>query len=60
MTARIIAGSCKKHMIHLPIESIVSKWYGESEKSLTKVNIYFMRCAARATDKLWIVDFRYM
>ena len=37
MSARIIAGACNLHMIHLPVESIVSKWYGESEKSLTKV-----------------------
>ena len=37
MSARIIAGSCNRHMIHIPLETIVNKWYGESEKSLSKV-----------------------
>ena len=60
MSARIIAGSCKKHMIHLPIESIVSKWYGESEKSLTKVRAFVMRDTADKTLMFDDLGFRYL
>lgn len=37
LTARIIAEQCDRPMIHLAIENIVSKWYGDSEKKLAQV-----------------------
>ena len=37
LTAKIIACECDKAMVHLPVESIASKWYGESEKKLSQV-----------------------
>jgi ATP-dependent 26S proteasome regulatory subunit len=35
--ARIIANESNGKMIYVPIESIVTKWYGESEKNLSKI-----------------------
>lgn len=37
LTARIIAQEAGIPMIHIPIESIVSKWYGESEKKMSAI-----------------------
>ncbi|KAH9152445.1 hypothetical protein AeRB84_005130 [Aphanomyces euteiches] len=37
LSARIIAAQAKVPLIHLPIESVVSKWYGESEQKLSKI-----------------------
>jgi SpoVK/Ycf46/Vps4 family AAA+-type ATPase len=37
LTARILASRCDKTFVHLKMDSIVSKWYGESEKNLAKV-----------------------
>lgn len=35
--ARIIAGEVKIPLVYLPIESIMSKWYGQSAKNLTSI-----------------------
>ncbi|MBI4980393.1 ATP-binding protein, partial [Candidatus Woesearchaeota archaeon] len=35
--ARIIAGEAGCQLVHVPIESIMSKWYGESERKLAKI-----------------------
>ncbi len=35
--ARIIAGDVEVPLIYVPIESIVSKWYGESEQRLAEI-----------------------
>lgn len=35
-SARIIASQASVHLIYIPLESIVSKWYGESEKLLSE------------------------
>lgn len=32
--ARLIAGETKSDLVYVPIESIISKWYGESSKNL--------------------------
>ncbi|KAH9128496.1 hypothetical protein LEN26_009101 [Aphanomyces euteiches] len=37
ISARIIAAQAKVPLIHLPIESVVSKWYGESEQKLSNI-----------------------
>eukprot|EP00607_Mallomonas_marina_P006802 CAMPEP_0182425842 /NCGR_PEP_ID=MMETSP1167-20130531/12335_1 /TAXON_ID=2988 /ORGANISM="Mallomonas Sp, Strain CCMP3275" /LENGTH=458 /DNA_ID=CAMNT_0024606875 /DNA_START=431 /DNA_END=1807 /DNA_ORIENTATION=+ len=37
LTARILANQVSKPMIHLSVEHILSKWYGESEKKLSKI-----------------------
>jgi SpoVK/Ycf46/Vps4 family AAA+-type ATPase len=44
LTARIIARESDRPMVHLPVESIASKWYGESEKKLSQVRSYRIRC----------------
>ena len=36
-TARIIANETNVPMIHIPLESVVSKWFGESEKQIAKI-----------------------
>lgn len=36
-SARIIAGEIDSPLIYLPVESIMSKWYGESENRLSNV-----------------------
>jgi SpoVK/Ycf46/Vps4 family AAA+-type ATPase len=38
--ARIIAGEVKVPLVYLPLESIMTKWYGESERNLSKVFQY--------------------
>jgi SpoVK/Ycf46/Vps4 family AAA+-type ATPase len=35
--ARLIAGETKSNLVYVPIESIVSKWYGESSKNLGNI-----------------------
>ena len=35
-SARLIASQAAVHLIYLPLESILSKWYGESEKLLSE------------------------
>lgn len=35
--ARVIAGQVEATLVYVPIESIVTKWYGESEKILAKI-----------------------
>ncbi|CAN0138878.1 unnamed protein product, partial [Hapterophycus canaliculatus] len=37
MSARIIAGRSDRPMVHVPVENIMSKWYGESEKKLSAI-----------------------
>jgi len=37
LCARIIADQCGTRLVHVPIESVVSKWYGESEKKLAQI-----------------------
>ena len=36
-SARVIARKAKVPLIHIPLESIVSKWFGESEKNLGEI-----------------------
>ncbi len=36
-SARIIAGESNIPMVYVPVESIMTKWYGESEKNLSKI-----------------------
>lgn len=36
-TAKIIANETNVPMIHIPLESVVSKWFGESEKQIAKI-----------------------
>jgi hypothetical protein len=38
LTARILASECEVPLVILRLESIVSKWYGDSEKKLSQVN----------------------
>jgi hypothetical protein len=35
--ARIIAGEVKVPLVYLPVESIVSKWYGQSSRNLAQI-----------------------
>ncbi len=35
--ARIIAGEVKSSLIYVPVESIMTKWYGESERNLADI-----------------------
>ena len=37
LTARICANHSKVNMVYLPVESVMSKWYGESEKKLAEI-----------------------
>ena len=36
-TAKIVSNSCGLPFVYLPMEAIVSKWFGESEKSLARI-----------------------
>ncbi len=36
-TARIISNETNVPMIHIPLESVVSKWFGESEKQMARI-----------------------
>ncbi|RLN90941.1 hypothetical protein BBJ28_00010477 [Nothophytophthora sp. Chile5] len=37
LSARIIAQQAGIPMVHIPIESVVSKWYGDSEKKMSSI-----------------------
>ncbi|CAN0402901.1 unnamed protein product, partial [Ectocarpus sp. 13 AM-2016] len=37
VSARVIAGRSDRPMVHVPVENIMSKWYGESEKKLSAI-----------------------
>lgn len=37
LSARVIAGRSDQPMVHIPVEGIMSKWYGESEKKLSAI-----------------------
>ena len=37
LTARILASRCDRPLVHLKLEDIVSKWYGDSEKKLASI-----------------------
>ncbi|KAL0587039.1 hypothetical protein ABG067_003379 [Albugo candida] len=37
LTARIIAQQAGIPLIHIPVEAVVSKWYGESEKKMSAI-----------------------
>lgn len=39
LTARILAREANRPMVHLPVEAIASKWYGDSEKKLSQVRV---------------------
>ena len=39
LTARILASKCERPLVVLQVDKIVSKWYGDSEKTLAKVNL---------------------
>ncbi|ETV67412.1 hypothetical protein, variant 1 [Aphanomyces astaci] len=53
LSARIIASQAKVPLIHLPVESIVSKWYGESEQKLAKI---FDACDQLETGAILFID----
>jgi hypothetical protein len=36
-TARVLAGRASLPLVYVPLESLVSKWYGESEQNMAKV-----------------------
>ena len=38
-TARIIAAQAQVPMVYVPVEAMMSKWFGESEKKLSEVGI---------------------
>lgn len=50
--ARIIAGEVKAGLIYVPVESIMTKWYGESERNLAEI----FKQAARLGDSLIFLD----
>eukprot|EP00741_Cyanophora_paradoxa_P023618 tig00021603_g22814.t1 len=52
-TARILAAQCDAPLVYLPLESILSKWYGESEQHLARV---FSLCRKLAPGVLLFVD----
>ncbi|CAM9200015.1 unnamed protein product [Choristocarpus tenellus] len=37
LSARVIASRSNQPMVHVPVETIMSKWYGESEKKLSAI-----------------------
>lgn len=37
LTARILASQCERPLVVIRLESVVSKWFGDSEKKLSKV-----------------------
>lgn len=39
----MIANKADIPMIYLPLEAVVSKWYGEAEKRLSSVIVIFLR-----------------
>jgi AAA+ superfamily predicted ATPase len=38
-TARVLAGRASLPLVYVPLESLVSKWYGESEQNMAKVRL---------------------
>lgn len=50
--ARIIAGEVKASLIYVPVESIMTKWFGESERNLAEI----FKQAARLGDCLVFLD----
>ena len=36
-TARVLAGRTSLPLVYVPLEMLVSKWYGESEQNMAKV-----------------------
>lgn len=38
-TARVLAGHASLPLVYVPLESLVSKWYGESEQNMAKVGL---------------------
>ena len=61
LSARIIAQQAGIPMIHIPIESVVSKWYGDSEKKMSAI---FDACekldgAIIFIDEVGFTDVRY-
>ncbi|MCG2692189.1 AAA family ATPase, partial [Microgenomates group bacterium] len=50
--ARIIAGEVKASLIYVPVESIMTKWYGESERNLAEI----FKQAAKLGDCLVFLD----
>lgn len=38
-TARVLAGRASLPLVYVPLESLVSKWYGESEQNMAKVGL---------------------
>jgi len=49
--ARLIASETEAILVYVPIESIVSKWYGQSEKNLEKI---FNECAKMENSILFL------
>lgn len=52
LTARILASQCDAPLVVLKMESIVSKWYGDSEKKLSKI----LDCCEQLPDAIIFVD----
>eukprot|EP00741_Cyanophora_paradoxa_P000542 tig00000411_g525.t1 len=51
--ARILAAQCDAPLVYLPLESIMTKWFGESERNLSRV---FALCRKLAPGVLLFVD----
>lgn len=49
--ARVIAGEVEATLVYVPIESIMTKWYGESEKNLAKI---FSTCESLGNSLLFL------
>jgi hypothetical protein len=56
LSARIIAQQAGIPMIHIPIESVVSKWYGDSEKKMSSI---FDACEKLDGAIIFIDEVRY-
>lgn len=44
-TARVLAGRASLPLVYVPLEMLVSKWYGESEQNMAKVRMPPLRPA---------------
>ncbi|MBI4453168.1 ATP-binding protein [Candidatus Woesearchaeota archaeon] len=51
-SARIIAGEAQVPLLYVPIESIMTKWYGESEKNLANI----FKAGTEIGDTLFFLD----
>lgn len=49
--ARVIAGEVEATLVYVPIESIMTKWYGESERNLAKI---FSTCEGLGNSLLFL------